>query len=1033
MTSRRVTRQSRIRAAESAPGSWSEEEMEPGRNASGQGPRRERAGDETRVEVRQSDGGEDESGRVATRARQSVGMLSPSLMDALASTNLENVDSPVGVLPNTRQAAPRNAELAQEEGETTEEEEETTVMRQVEEPLEQGGYEPRSDSERENPESETGAIHEEVDISDLLALPLKDVYERREDIEIRIVPRLAPPEAGRVMRRLEMAFERYDSERVIAVRVEKRLAALENSQKQNIDARQRTEPPKATRATVGSRRYEPTVEEELARITRLPAANQQRQARGVERGERDENSREINDVRIPGPFANRAAAPAKRACKLNLANIRAMNALKVGRVEDPENEVNETRKTRKRCTQRAATPGARKLLARSKIARTSSLTDARGYVTPDDVETESDEEVFENRRGRWRETVVDEDEMRRERNVERAMKQRKFRHEKAVEKYNPMRVTSPPGRKMGQTRRQARREEYDRLYGPPMYNLYPSSDTEASEDYTTEQEPFEVVEARYAGDEGYGDCDWRTWPHHKMRRAHKLLKRSGPKNKKEKYEEIRNAATKQMSGLDQQYIRQLEDNLARKEQKLKQIERVQRTYRDQLGIGKAKVLAQATISGEGSDPDETVVETARRITGNPKSKLTQVNVTTGNRNNNAGTTAVPPLMLGNDPPSESNTPKGDATGHPGTSRTTVAGFMGEQSKGNLEIPIFTGQNWPTFRNQFERVAEHMNWTETERAGYMYNAIRGEAANALSSAESKNWGYQKLVAHMEMRHGRNKCYGDVVLELMAEYRKPGQTLAAWNDQVINIVNTGNLTKGQMDSTAFYGFVFGLRGNPGMYNKVLSTVSRQTIDEAFSIALKWEQDHGSRSFMSPAGFNMVAAAEDPEVQEQVRAKPETALATMVHRTDGKMSGAEIVQQLAGKIDSIGEKFEQRFDALTNRVDSLERFKPRVSDVYSNTRSGRGSFGKNYNSGGRGGASNGPWRRRDQGGRDNFRQRDQGQGAYNTRSFDRNRRNEDEDDYRENSRRDRSPRANGTENGRTDDSRRHSSGGQAGGNAE
>lgn len=1032
MSTRRVTRQSRVKATESAPGGWSEEEREQGETTLGVAPRREENNEDQRIEVSQNEDVLEEQERVGVRNRSSVGLLSPSLMTALASANLENAESPAGLNPNVRQAAPRHSDNRQDEAdqmESSEDEEIMLTMRNMDRP---GEYEPRTESEGENPLYEQ-ENEEEVDCSDLMELPLKDLYERRDDIEVRIVPRLAPPEAGRLMRRLEQAYDKYDQERVIAIRVEKRLAAAERAQANQTELRQRSETPKNTRAATGGRRYGPTDGEEPVRVTRLPATNQQRQARFGTRdvSEPDEGENAAN-ANIPGAFANRAAAPGIRPCKLNAANIRKMNALK--RDENPKTEVNEVRQTRKRCTQRAATPGARKLLTRSKIARTASLTDARGYITPDDAEYDSEEEDMALRRERWEASGMTENEIRKEREATRVKRLRKIRHQEAVNRYNPMRVTSPTGRKPGQTRRQARREEYDRLYGPPMYNNYPSSDTDLSEDYTTEQEPFEVVEARYAGDEGYGDCDWRTWPLHKMRRVHKNLKRSGPKMGKEIREEMRSLQHRKLEEPEQQYIRRLEDNLARKEQKIKQIERVQKMYQVQLGVGKARALAQEAILSDGNESQEEQPETTRRTTGNPKSKLTQVNVVK-NRNNNAGTTAVPPLMLGNDPPTEQSTPKGDATSNPGTSRTTVAGYMGDGSRGHLEIPIFTGQNWPTFRNQFERVAEQSNWTETERAGYMYNAIRGEAANALSSAESKNWGYHKLVAHMEMRHGRNKCYGDVVLELMAEYRKPGQTLAAWNDQVINIVNTGNLSKGQMDSTAFYGFVFGLRGNPGMYNKVLSTVSRQTIDEAFSIALKWEQDHGSRSFMSPAGFNMVAAAEDPDVQEQVRAKPETALATMVHKTDYKMTGGEIVQQLAGKIDSLGEHFEQRFDALTNRVDTLERFKPKAGEPYGNTRSSRGSFGNNYNSGGnrRGGANNSSWRRRDQGGRENFRQRDGSRGGYNTRSFDRDRAREDADDYRDSLRRDRSPRAGQAENGRKSENRQSSSGGKANGDAE
>ena len=64
---------------------------------------------------------------------------------------------------------------------------------------------------------------------------------------------------------------------------------------------------------------------------------------------------------------------------------------------------------------------------------------------------------------------------------------------------------------------------YDRLYGRPLDDAYPSSDTDASEGYTTEQESASQVEARMmdAIAHGGGACPWP-----KMRRAAKDLKRS---------------------------------------------------------------------------------------------------------------------------------------------------------------------------------------------------------------------------------------------------------------------------------------------------------------------------------------------------------------------------------------------------------------------------------------------------------------------------------------------------------------------------
>ena len=188
------------------------------------------------------------------------------------------------------------------------------------------------------------------------------------------------------------------------------------------------------------------------------------------------------------------------------------------------------------------------------------------------------------------------------------------------------------------------------------------------------------------------------------------------------------------------------------------------------------------------------------------------------------------------------------------------------------------------------------------------------------------------------------------------------------------------------------------------------------------------------MTPAGLNMVAAAEDPEIQEQVRAKPETALATMIMRADGcQVSGADIVEKLAGRIDSIGERFDQRFDDLTSRVNTLERDRTKPADGYSNNRGSRGSFSNNYGSSGNrsGSLGGGTWRRRDQ--NSNYRQ-GSGRGGYNTRSSDRNQIRGDNENTRDGFRRDRSPRDQRREEERRENgSRRESTGERPSGKTE
>ena len=67
----------------------------------------------------------------------------------------------------------------------------------------------------------------------------------------------------------------------------------------------------------------------------------------------------------------------------------------------------------------------------------------------------------------------------------------------------------------------------------------------------------------------------------------------------------------------------------------------------------------------------------------------------------------------------------------------------------------------SFKNKFEGIARARGWNDKTKTLALYSAIQNEAANALGEADSINWSYDRLVAHMERRHGRNKTWGDVL--------------------------------------------------------------------------------------------------------------------------------------------------------------------------------------------------------------------------------------------------------------------------------
>ena len=158
--------------------------------------------------------------------------------------------------------------------------------------------------------------------------------------------------------------------------------------------------------------------------------------------------------------------------------------------------------------------------------------------------------------------------------------------------YNPMRIRSPAGRPINMTHRQARRSEYDRVYGKPLYGAYPSSDTDLSEDYTTSQEDFVTVESRYAGEYG----DWKTWPHEKMHLGNKIAKRRMRERTQSEHAAI--AAPCEHLFMPREatdHVRRLGNALVRSKQKLAKKERELSQHRAQIGMQKARQLARDAI------------------------------------------------------------------------------------------------------------------------------------------------------------------------------------------------------------------------------------------------------------------------------------------------------------------------------------------------------------------------------------------------------------------------------------------------------
>lgn len=224
------------------------------------------------------------------------------------------------------------------------------------------------------------------------------------------------------------------------------------------------------------------------------------------------------------------------------------------------------------------------------------------------------------------------------------------------------------------------------------------------------------------------------------------------------------------------------------------------------------------------------------------------------------------------------------------------------------------------------VAKAGNWSDYQKVITLHNVIRGEARNVLSDPESVHWSYQKLVEHLEMRHGRTKSHGDVFIELMTTYRKPNQQLASWNDEVVKIVNSGRLTESEQDRLKYMGFVYGLRFQQSLYNKVLGMTKSCTITEAFDRAYHYEVEHGSKmpNFTIPATINMVGAAE----AEAIRLDTENGNATPAEALQkfGSKHGFELEEKLthamSQQFEKLGNDLNQRLTQIDNRINNLEQ---------------------------------------------------------------------------------------------------------------
>ena len=458
--------------------------------------------------------------------------------------------------------------------------------------------------------------------------------------------------------------------------------------------------------------------------------------------------------------------------------------------------------------------------------------------------------------------------------------------------------------------------------------------------YSTSQDEAEVAEERFQTRN-----DQNSWPGPKLRKTIKhgcypggAVRYSDPQPDTEIQREANDQLTRRLE--------QMEMKLQIQQAKLEQAEAIAKMARQQEESEKARNDTLTAILQSQASTSKISVSTANRVeepmltedsdseaearsapystermTSHDRSRLTKKNRT---NHNVVFSERVEHSGDHNQQLQESETQVKQWPIKPVLATTSNSGILQLPQGVNLEIPTFEGKNWPAFKNQFEMVAKAGQWNEEQKVLTLHNVIRGEARNVLNDPDSMHWSYSKLVENLEMRHGRTKSHGDVFIELMAMYRKPNQSLAGWNDEVVQVVNSGRLSKKEQERLKYMGFTYGLRFQTGLYNKVLSNTKSHEISEAFDRAYQYEAEHGSRTpnFVPPAKINMVGAAEAEEVRQDTERESAGEALRKFSKKQGFELEEKLTQVMSQQLQRLGDSLNQRLNQIDNRINRIER---------------------------------------------------------------------------------------------------------------
>ena len=265
----------------------------------------------------------------------------------------------------------------------------------------------------------------------------------------------------------------------------------------------------------------------------------------------------------------------------------------------------------------------------------------------------------------------------------------------------------------------------------------------------------------------------------------------------------------------------------------------------------------------------------------------------------------------------------------------------------LTVPVFKGGNWATFRNQFEKIAQQLEWSEKKKATSLYIAIQGEAADALGASESTTWSYDHLVRHMERRHGRNKTWGDIIPLAFQMRKQPSQNLCQYYDQIIKALGTADLRQKDSQMLAFMSFMNGLQAYDEMARYVLTHLKEdeRTIEAAFDKAKDWEALNGPCGYRKIETYqiNMVGAEEQTRVKgvtNQDRVERERPVTSGNQTSNRSQDTSSVLRE----INNLGSHMNGRLDIFDRRVRNLESRKSPEQEQGNrqyNQRGGSGQF--------------------------------------------------------------------------------------------